>query len=1509
MTLLLAVTVATAQAQNTLVSHIDHCKAGVGSIYIAGWVYDNDKKTKSSWWLGHGIDVFALVSTDPNETYQGYYPIPHEEMEYIVRTDVNEAYGLCNEHGFRTMISLNSYLELFQNDEGDITERTFYVKIYARINVGNGPQNYLRHSFAVTVRRNFGFGSEDYPYIVSDVGDWNDIVRAMNDDDMGGYYNGCHYRMDDYFDDTIPVTSMFGKSTRPFTGTFDGNGKTLNVNLNGDLYVAPFTYTNGCTIKNLTVSGTINATQYAGGIVGYAANTLSIQNCVCSATISGFQNFAGGLLGWCDNLKLNISDCLFRGAFSPADGGKYHPIALKDSTKTVTVTPTITVYYVNTAAPSVDLGNDLVGMTRGIPVSETLIDGVWDDPIVAVDGQTYYAPHFNGKHLPYTYGFENNSLAEEGWTMVVTGGYTGILSPPNQRLTHSGQYIFYFDFPDQNTPQYLISPEFDGHSGINVMFYYQQANDSYPTSFQVGYSTTTPDIEVFNWDDMITTSDTDWHLYEGYYPKGTKYIAVKGYPNQYSNMKIDDFTYTACNAPYPPNLAVDDITEYTASLTWETPEADKTIMGYSYQWKRESDAEWSAETTVTSTSVTLSGLTDDTKYQFRVKTLYADETSLYKSVNFTTVREYPYHLPYTYGFETPLDQYKWTMVNNDDDTGIMLTSNAHSGYYVFHFSFPSMGTHPQYLISPEFDGYSGIKLMFYYYQYFSPAPATFQVGYSTTTADIEAFIWDDKITTSDTQWHLYEGSYPKGTKYIAVKAYPNHRGDIIIDDITFTACDTPSPTHLAADEVTEYTASPTWESPVTDNAITGYTYQYKKNSDADWSAETTVTTTSATLTGLTTDTDYQFRVKAHYGNDESIYSSISFTTAIELPYDYGFENGLGRWAETDCYTISTEPIYTERYTGICSGNHHNGEYAFEFCPWTDNAQYLISPRLSGDSPVMLSFFSKKGLYEVGEGLSYAAVFQVGYSQTTTDISAFTWSTEIYGSRDWSSNIYTFPIGTRYIAIKWVPKNYYLYLDDFSIKRHVDINLADNGDNTTTIATNNGKDAVVTLQDRTFHRDGLWHTLCLPFDVNDFSDTPLEGATVKTLSSTAFSNGTLTLNFVDADSIEAGKPYLVNWTDAAYLTINSTEDWNAFAESVNSGNTYAGKTIRLGADISVSTMVGTAEHPFCGIFEGAAKRLNLSISNGGNGAAPFRYINDATIRNVKTIGNVSGGNYASGLVGIATGGTNTIHTCMVGTTVTGEIHAGGILGNATTSSTTLQDCLFRGAISASQIGIVYGWGNAGGTHTIERCVGAGSYASGQSLDMMLTDGGTRTVTGCASNIGLTLVNTETSLYSAELGDRWFLDDNGNLGLHCTIFAYNYSNIENPVFNDVKIRDTVASVETQYADFVGCTSPVAFTANDPSVIYLDDGTIQSPSANMTLGSCRAYFHIKDPTLNVQNYVLNLLEKGDVNGDGQVTIADVPGLVNMVLSGSNDPIGDINGDGRMTLADVTALVNRVK
>ena len=49
-----------------------------------------------------------------------------------------------------------------------------------------------------------------------------------------------------------------------------------------------------------------------------------------------------------------------------------------------------------------------------------------------------------------------------------------------------------------------------------------------------------------------------------------------------------------------------------------------------------------------------------------------------------------------------------------------------------------------------------------------------------------------------------------------------------------------------------------------------------------------------------------------------------------------------------------------------------------------------------------------------------------------------------------------------------------------------------------------------------------------------------------------------------------------------------------------------------------------------------------------------------------------------------------------------------------------------------------------------------------------------------------------------------------------------------------------------------------------------------------------------------------KGDVNGDGEVTISDVNAVIDMILTDNVQEIGDVNGDGEVGISDVNALID---
>ena len=48
------------------------------------------------------------------------------------------------------------------------------------------------------------------------------------------------------------------------------------------------------------------------------------------------------------------------------------------------------------------------------------------------------------------------------------------------------------------------------------------------------------------------------------------------------------------------------------------------------------------------------------------------------------------------------------------------------------------------------------------------------------------------------------------------------------------------------------------------------------------------------------------------------------------------------------------------------------------------------------------------------------------------------------------------------------------------------------------------------------------------------------------------------------------------------------------------------------------------------------------------------------------------------------------------------------------------------------------------------------------------------------------------------------------------------------------------------------------------------------------------------------------GDVNNNGQVNIADVNAVINVILEKDSNPRADVNNDGEVTVADVNAVID---
>ena len=600
--------------------------------------------------------------------------------------------------------------------------------------------------------------------------------------------------------------------------------------------------------------------------------------------------------------------------------------------------------------------------------------------------------------LPLYEDFENGMGC---WRVVNGHAGTGINKPYEQ----SNAFSFV-----GNAPQYLISPRLDCPADIMVSLKYCVHSTS--KSFQVGYSTSTNDISAFTWDTEVTGTVGDYKEYKKLFPAGTTYIAVKYTSNSSGCLYIDDFGIYIDGVLPPAQMSASTITAESATLTWNAAEG---ATGYAYQYKKVNESTWSDEITTTATSAAINGLKSDTDYEARVRSICGNNASIYTTTQFTTHTA----LPYEMGFES--DYGRWKMVDcnfngydilNDIWGTGRRTQAAHESSVGFQFTLD--GATPKYLISPRFDDDKAITLSFYY-RIPTTIKETIYVGYSTTTDDKDAFTFGDAITVSSSNWTKYENRFPAGARFFAIK-YTSNQYKMYIDDISFEEYSAyAKPTTLGYNTVSETEATMVWNVP---NGATGFVYQYKKASDAEWSAEATLNTNLVVLSGLTPNTHYIFRVKTLYGNNASTYATYSFQTdanMVDLPYTDSFENGMGGWRKINC-DGTTNILKT-------SGSH-SGSYCFSFFD-SDQNQVLLSPHFAGGAPMKVSFYCQN--YENNPGN-----FMVGYTSSKNDNIIWPNYSLSVNSGKWTLYETIIPAEAQYVIINCCEDGSILYLDDFSI---------------------------------------------------------------------------------------------------------------------------------------------------------------------------------------------------------------------------------------------------------------------------------------------------------------------------------------------------------------------------------------------------------------------------------------------------------------------------------------------
>ncbi|MBO7073840.1 MAG: T9SS type A sorting domain-containing protein [Bacteroidales bacterium] len=176
----------------------------------------------------------------------------------------------------------------------------------------------------------YGCGTASDPYLINNAEDWTILTDNIN---IYGVGSDAYYKLTADIilgSEEEPIRTIVGVDDHAFKGEFDGDFHTIHIYMDRtEKYAAPFGVTDGATIKDLKVDGTIITTnKFAGGIVAYTNNTnnaTTIQNCIsginiiCDSIVTvnpnkPFDCTHGGFVGQNNKGTLTFENCIFNGS-------------------------------------------------------------------------------------------------------------------------------------------------------------------------------------------------------------------------------------------------------------------------------------------------------------------------------------------------------------------------------------------------------------------------------------------------------------------------------------------------------------------------------------------------------------------------------------------------------------------------------------------------------------------------------------------------------------------------------------------------------------------------------------------------------------------------------------------------------------------------------------------------------------------------------------------------------------------------------------------------------------------------------------------------------------------------------------------------------------------------------------------------------------------------------------------------------------------------------------------
>ena len=369
--------------------------------------------------------------------------------------------------------------------------------------------------------------------------------------------------------------------------------------------------------------------------------------------------------------------------------------------------------------------------------------------------------------------FTNSNYSTWDWGSM-SEVYTGSLSISNNRM------------------EIVLDNPFIYYGGnLKIGFKEIQAGSKNTSLFWKGVRVTSANPAVYFYKD-------NWGMYSGY-------VSVR--------LKVT-FDYYVLDLP-TVDVAIQDITQTTASFSWDAPSSE--VTGYKYQYNRASEGfidSW-MELPPTATALTLENLASATDYILRVKACYGVHESAMTTINFKTACPDYASIPYYENFDAYEVDDQWipsvrtlpdcwdyvnTTTNPDDKFPTMhyfslrpqLTFSSPNSLQLYIDKTNFYEAVPQYVILPAMQNLNGLRVKLYAraFVYGYSFTGKFKVGVMEETENGPEFVQIGETINPNSQFQLYTidlNSYSGNGEHIAIwMEVPGPSfdyGKVFIDDI------------------------------------------------------------------------------------------------------------------------------------------------------------------------------------------------------------------------------------------------------------------------------------------------------------------------------------------------------------------------------------------------------------------------------------------------------------------------------------------------------------------------------------------------------------------------------------------------------------------------------------------------------------------------------------------------------------------------------------------------------